>query len=364
MFAQEKSEKLKINTVVIDAGHGGKDPGTVSKLGYEKDLVLDICLKVGDYIKELIPDVKVVYTRDKDVFVDLYKRADIANDVKADLFISIHANGVESTKADGTETFVLGLHRSKENFDRAMKENSVILIEDDYEQKYEGFDPNSPESYIIFSLLQNVFLDQSLILASHVQNQFRERVHRKDRGVKQAGLVVLARTSMPSILIEVGFISNPEEATFLFSDQGKDYMASAIYRAFRDYKDSYEGNIPENKDTENATEEKTDTISNEIEESKIIEKETAKNDSIYFKVQILTSKEKIELTSDNFNGLSNVEEILVDDIHKYFVGNTTDYDKCIDIQKETKEKIKGAFIVAFKNGKKIDLKEALKEINR
>ena len=215
IFSQE-SKGFKLKTIVIDAGHGGKDPGAVCKLGTEKALVLDLALRLGALINKNLPEVKVIYTRKTDVFVELINRAKIANDAKADLFLSIHANANKSSTPSGTESYVLGLHRSKENFDLAMRENAVILEEDNYAEKYEGFDPNSPESYIIFSLLQNVFYDHSIMLASSVQDQYRVKAYRSDRGVKQLGLMVLARASMPSMLTEVGFISNAEESKYLF----------------------------------------------------------------------------------------------------------------------------------------------------
>ncbi|MFH2141763.1 MAG: N-acetylmuramoyl-L-alanine amidase, partial [Bacteroidota bacterium] len=239
------TEKYKIKTVVIDAGHGGKDPGAVCSAGYEKDLVLDIALKVGKYIEENIEGVKVIYTRDDDTFVELYKRAKIANEAKADVFISIHANANESSKPLGAETYVMGLSKSQGNLEVAKKENSVILQEDNYIEQYEGFDPNSAESQIIFTLYQNAYRNQSLDIASKVQHQFNENVKRVDRGVKQEGFLVLWKTTMPSILIEIGFISNPDEAKFLFSDEGKDYMSSAIYRAFKEYKKEYDKKIEE-----------------------------------------------------------------------------------------------------------------------
>ena len=224
-----------IKTVVIDAGHGGKDSGALGKFSMEKDVVLAIALKVGEYIEKNIDNVRVIYTRKEDVFIPLHERAEIANKNNADLFISIHANGIPDPALFGTETLVLGLHRANENFEVAKRENSVILLEDDYTTRYEGFDPNSPESYIIFSLMQNIYLEQSISFAKDVQDQFRDRVKRVDRGVKQQGLLVLAQTSMPGVLVETGFITNRDEEKFLNSEEGQDYLASAIYRAFKVY---------------------------------------------------------------------------------------------------------------------------------
>jgi N-acetylmuramoyl-L-alanine amidase len=222
--------------VVIDAGHGGKDPGAVGAISREKNINLAVALKAGKYISENLKDVKVIYTRKDDTFIGLAERAEVANKNKADIFISIHSNAISDKRFTGAETYVLGQSMDDANLQVAMKENSVITFEQDYQTKYEGYDPNSVESFIIFSLMQNTYLKQSTEFATMIQNQFRDRVGRKDRGVRQAGFVVLWRTTMPSVLIELGFISNPEEEKYLNSSQGQDYLASAIFRAFRDYK--------------------------------------------------------------------------------------------------------------------------------
>ena len=242
VYSQSENEPAyKLKTVVLDAGHGGRDPGAMVGKLMEKDIALDIVLKLGHYIKEYLPNVKVVYTRDSDFFVPLYKRAEIANKIKADLFISVHVNICGSPSIHGTETYALGLHRTEDNLDVAKKENSVILLEKDHTTRYEGFDPNSSESYIMFELVQNEFLDQSLMFASDVQNQFRTRAARHDRGVRQAGFLVLRETSMPSVLIETGYMSNKKELNYLESDNGRALIASAIFRAFRNYKKNHRG---------------------------------------------------------------------------------------------------------------------------
>lgn len=222
--------------VVIDAGHGGKDPGAVGATSREKNINLAVALKAGKYISENLKDVKVIYTRKDDTFIGLAERAEVANRNKADIFISIHSNAISDKRFTGAETYVLGQSMDDANLQVAMKENAVITFEQDYQTKYEGYDPNSVESFIIFSLMQNTYLKQSTEFATMIQNQFRDRVGRKDRGVRQAGFVVLWRTTMPSVLIELGFISNPDEEKYLNSTQGQDYLASAIFRAFRDYK--------------------------------------------------------------------------------------------------------------------------------
>ncbi|WP_346659940.1 N-acetylmuramoyl-L-alanine amidase [Chryseolinea sp. H1M3-3] len=230
----------KVDVVVIDAGHGGHDNGTHGRLLKEKDLALNIALKVGSYIEKNIPGVKVIYTRKDDRYLALDERANIANKNKADLFICIHANANPNTKAFGTETFVMGLHKDEGNLAIAQRENSVILMDENYEERYEGFNPNSPESYILFELIQSAYLESSLKFAQKVEGQFKDRVGRLSRGVKQAGFVVLWRTTMPSVLIETGFLTNSTEEKFLAGDEGQELIASGIYRAFKEYKNEVE----------------------------------------------------------------------------------------------------------------------------
>ncbi len=375
MAAQVNGYKLK--TVVIDAGHGGKDPGSLGKHSMEKDIVLDIALKLGKYIETQLPEVKVVYTRTKDEFIPLYQRADIANKNKADLFISIHANGNKEPHVDGTETLVLGLHRADENFEVAKAENSVILLEDDYNARYEGFDPNSPESYIIFSLMQNLYLEQSINFAAYVQNQFKNRAARKDRGVKQQGLLVLARTSMPGVLIETGFMTNPEEEKYLMSEEGRDYIASAIFRAFRDYK-----YMMENKNTYLAGNAlkydsgklgmSSDTMPVQILQQAMNDKSDSskgsiaipnKMPSVVFKVQILASAKKISKNDVSFKGVDNIEEYKVGNMYKYTVGRSESFSEAVALSRKMQKMFPGAFVIAVKEGQIIPLEQALKEVN-
>jgi N-acetylmuramoyl-L-alanine amidase len=227
-------KKEKRWTVVIDAGHGGNDPGALGSFSFEKNITLPIALKTGQYLEENVSNVNVIFTRTTDVKVDLKERAEIANRNNADLFISIHANSGKKT-VQGTETFIMGRAKDEQNLAVAMKENEVILLENDHSAKYEGFDPKSPESYIMFTLMQNVYQEQSTRLASKIQSQYKEKLSRVDRGVKQAGFWVLFMTTMPSVLTETGFITNPEEEKFLNSKLGQDYISSSIYRAIRDY---------------------------------------------------------------------------------------------------------------------------------
>ena len=231
---------FKVDVVVIDAGHGGHDPGTLGKISKEKDIALSISLKLGAYIEKNIPGVKVIYTRKDDRYIALDQRANIANKNKADLFICIHANSMPGAPAYGTETYVMGLKMDKGNFDVAKRENSVILMDENYQERYEGFDPDSPESYILFSLTQSAYQESSLKFAQKVEDQFKGKVGRHSRGVKQAGFVVLWRTTMPSVLIETGFLSNVKEENYLLSENGQDLIASGIYRAFKEYKNQIE----------------------------------------------------------------------------------------------------------------------------
>jgi N-acetylmuramoyl-L-alanine amidase len=370
MLAAQKTEnEYKLKTVIIDAGHGGKDPGSLGKQTTEKEVALAIALKAGRYIEQQFGDVKVVYTRKTDEFVPLLQRAEIANDNKADLFISIHANGVDNSQVNGAESLVLGLHRAGENFEVAKKENSVIFLEDNYNVKYEGFDPNNPESYIIFSLMQNLYFEQSIQFAALVQEQLRERTQRKDRGVKQQGLLVLAQTAMPGILIETGFITNPIEEAYLKSEQGQDYIASAIFRAFRYYK-----NIIESR---NSFAIASQTEKHLSDTDSMIEKEKSGDDSLLivlnekpnvaivspveFKVQVAASSKPIAAGAHVFKGLSGVTEYHVGNMFKYAVGSSPTFQEIIPYGKQIKEQFPDAFIIAVKENKIIPLDQALKE---
>lgn len=234
------TQGLRVRTIVIDAGHGGKDPGALGKISREKDIALAVALELGETIKKYMPEVKVIYTRDKDVFIPLHERAKIANQAEADLFISIHANANHNKEVYGTETFVMGLSSNDQNRSVAVRENAVVQDEEGYEENYNGFDPTNPLSYIVFSQYQNLYLNQSLLLADKIEHQFADRVNRHSRGVKQAGFLVLWRTTMPSVLVETGFISNANEEKFLNDKLGQTYLASAIFRAVRDYKEEME----------------------------------------------------------------------------------------------------------------------------
>lgn len=329
----------KITKVVIDAGHGGKDPGASGKHSKEKDIVLTVALKTGKYIEENFEDIEVLYTRKTDVFVELHKRAQIANESGADVFISIHCNSSRSSQPYGAETFVMGLHKTQQNLDVAKTENAAILYEDDYITQYEGFDPNSDEDYIILSMFQSANIDQSINLSSKVQNQFHERVGRKDRGVKQAGFWVLYKTTMPGILIELGFLSNPNEEKFLISEKGQVYLASAIYRAFKEYKKEFE---EANKDLKPF----------------VVKKEEAKP-AIYYRVQFASFKKEKSLDFRKFRGLQEIKMYKHDGAYKYTTGNETSLEKAIELKEKLRDKgYKDIFVVAFLNEERISLDEA------
>lgn len=339
--AQSTSKKF---VVVLDAGHGGKDPGNLGNGYREKDIALKTVLAVGQALEKR-PDIKVVYTRKTDVFVDLFVRGKIANKEKADLFVSIHCDS-HTSQAYGAGTFVLGTHRNQTNFEVAKKENSVIFMEDDYEKNYAGFDPNSPESVMSILLSQEEYLDQSIQLASLIQKHFTTKLSRKDRKVKQAGFIVLHQTVMPSVLVELGFLTNKKEGAYLNSKRGQQQMANAIRDAIIQYKKSLQTNVSDYRIIE-------DDKTNEI---------TA-NSNITFKVQIAASSKSIETKPYNFKGLSQISKLKTGSLYKYFYGNTSDYEQVKALEQEAKSKgYKSSFIVAFKDGKKVSLDEALKSI--
>jgi len=362
------STAQKVQRVVIDAGHGGHDPGAVGKTSKEKDIVLAIALKTGKLINENLKDVEVIYTRKTDVFVELHRRARIANEAKADLFISIHCNANKSTSPFGSETYVMGLHRSDANLAVAQLENASILLEEDYHVQYEGFDPKSPEGYIFFSMLQNAYLDQSLYLASGVQKYFRDIVNFYDRGVKQAGFLLLYKTTMPSVLIEAGFISNAKEEKLLASEQGQNNIAKSIYNAIRDYKLSVEkGNksfpVAEDilaKDVSDNKTELPEQSNQGIETKKDSESAKAPNASgLVFKVQFMISKTQIAKSAKQFHNIPSVDHYLHQGMYKYTAGNETSFDKALKVRGEMVSKgYKDAFVVAFLNGERIDVNKA------
>ncbi|MBT6808313.1 MAG: N-acetylmuramoyl-L-alanine amidase [Flavobacteriales bacterium] len=357
-FTNDKTTSNKLKTIVIDPGHGGHDPGNLGTGRYkktEKHIALAISLKVGELIKQNFPEIEIIYTRDNDDdFLKLGARTQLANDKNADLFISVHCDAFTNPKAYGAGVYVMGMSKLKANMDVAMKENAVIYLEDDYKENYEGFDPNTPESYIVFSLTQNTHLDQSLQLAEEVEQQFATRANRKSRGVKQAPFYVISRANMPSILIECGFLTNPDEEDFLHSEKGQEYMSSAIFRAFRTYKESVEG--------VESDDEKETNVPIEVEVKKTIVKEERKivliPDKVIFKVQIGTYLKSM-LSDKTFTSI-HAEEEIVNGTYKYYVGSENDKNKADIIKTKMRENgFKGAFVVAFYKDKRISMKEAL-----
>lgn len=372
LYALDKSDFFGVKTVCIDAGHGGHDGGCQGPNSQEKHVALAIALKLGKYIEDNFDDVKVVYTRKTDVYLKLWERAAVANKAKADLFICIHANAAENKNALGTETFVMGLHKTEANLKVAKRENSAILLEDDYKTRYSDFDPNSPESYIVLTMTQNAFIEQSLSFAAKIQRQFTDRVGRKNRGVKQAGFLVLHQTSMPSVLIETGFLTNPEEEKFLVSNIGQDYMASAVYRAFKEYKKELElkqeDDVQEDREEEpeekEVVENNKDAVDpkNKKEKKKNKEKKTPEPEKgVVFKVQIATSSVKKELKSENFNGVEGVGIYEAGGLYRYTVGSEKSMERANNLQLRLKTQgFEDAFIVAFSDGKRIPISEAIK----
>ncbi len=363
--------------VVIDAGHGGKDPGTVGLKAKEKNINLAVALKTGQYIKNNLKDVKVIYSREDDTFIGLAERAEVANRNKADIFISIHSNAMNDKRFTGAETWVLGQSKDEANLQVAMKENSVITFEKDYQAKYEGYDPNSVESFIIFSLMQNTYLKQSTEFASMIQDQFRDRVGRKDRGVKQAGFVVLWRTTMPSVLVELGFLSNAEEEKFLISESGQDYLASAIYRAFRDYKHTIDNrsglnangtvqDVPATAAKEDSTgsiepgvkKEEAATAPAPVPPLTEIRTEVV-TDDIIFMVQISAMPINKPMNQNQFTGIEKITKIEEGDRVKYGAGSFSIYEDAVKYRRTLTLGYPDAFVIAVRNGKIIPLNEAI-----
>jgi len=374
--AQKDGKTFK---VVIDAGHGGKDPGCLGAYTKEKDVALNIALKTGKLISDNCPNVKVIYTRNTDVFVELYRRAKIANDNHADLFISFHCNASENKSAHGIDTWVMGLHKSDANLAVARAENSAMLKEKDYEQNYGGFNPNSPESAVMFSLYSAAYLNNSILLADKVQKNLINTTHLRDRGVNQAGYWVLWAVSMPSILIEMGFLTNPTEEQYLSDEKHKQGIADAIYRAFVSYYSQVTGNkvtIPDviasdNSQTESSNKSEANDHNNnnssdnqsdkKVDDQKAtVDKSPAKPDEIRFMVQFMALPEKISLNDKRFNGLPAVNRYNEGGLWKYTAGNESDLQSAKNILTEVKKKYPDAFVIAFKGETKIPVSEAVK----
>ncbi len=415
-FTAKVGPASKVKTVVIDAGHGGKDPGCHGVKHKEKDVALAVALKLGKYIEENFKDVKVVYTRKTDVFVELQERAEVANRNKADLFISIHCNSasykdkktkkiIDNPDAHGAETYVMGIKNEQGKLEVAKRENSAMLLEDNYVQKYDGFDPNSDEAYIIMSLYTDTYLEQSLNIASKIQGQYKSKAGRNDKGVKRASLWVLWRTYMPSILTEIGFLTNAQEEAFLGSDDGQDYVAASIFRAFRNYKNDVEGTgIKYNDEIENRAafipppppvkdtaavgdkkpldslklkepnkedikkEDSVATVPPKKEEPRKKEEKKPKEESkvkeessIIFKVQFTSSPKPISEKTFKSEGIADVSSYKEKGVYAYMSGSFAKPEEAQKLQGKLKKKgYPDAFIVAYKEGKKIPYNEAVK----
>ena len=344
-------------TLVIDAGHGGHDAGALGTFSKEKNINLNIALAFGRLVENNCPGVNVIYTRKTDVFIPLHQRADIANRNKADLFISIHTNALpKGAKAMGLETYTLGMHRASDNFDVAKRENSVILIEKDYKQHYEGFDPSSSESYIMFEFLQDKNMAQSVELAKMVQKRTCAAAARPNKGVKQAGFLVLRETSMPSCLIELGFISTPSEEQFLNSDEGIANMGRGIYQAFCDYLAKYDKSftVPFNPEVSETKEDNKEQP----------QPEEVKDEAPVFKVQILTSNVKLKSGSRQLKGRDDADFYKDGNIYKYTVGASTNYNEIYRLRKQLLDQFPEAFIIAFKGGQRMNVQKAIEEFKR
>ncbi|WP_163711998.1 N-acetylmuramoyl-L-alanine amidase family protein [Mangrovibacterium lignilyticum] len=363
--------------IVIDPGHGGHDPGAIYQNIREKDIVLKLALKLGKQIEQEMPDVKIEYTRSTDIFIPLHERAEKAINSKADLFLSLHANSCPTPSVSGTETFVLGMHKTEENLEVAKKENAVILIEDDYSTRYEGFDPNSSESYIMFDLVQEEYFDQSVSMAALVQGKFKNQALRRDRGVKQAGFLVLRQTSMPSILIEAGYLSNADEAAYLNSANGQEQLAIAICDAVKSYKAGFETRngfelhdlvVEEQLASEKANEEdskektvekvnKKLAISTELKKTNsIVEKQRPKE--LYYSIQIAVAGKKLDTKPYNFRGLKSIYMVEHNGVYKYYYAKEQSYNDVLKRKSEAQQHYNDAFVTAFCDGKQISIEEA------
>ena len=391
-------------TLVIDAGHGGHDAGAKGAFSYEKNINLNVALTFGRYVERNCPDVKVIYTRKTDIFIPLHQRADIANKNKADLFVSIHTNALPKGRISrGLETYTLGMHRASDNLDVAKRENSVILIEKDYKERYEGFDPRSSESYIMFELLQDNNMSQSVELAKFVQQKVCSTAGRQNKGVKQAGFLVLRETSMPSCLIELGFISTPDEEQYLNTSRGIDALGKGIYQAFVAYRKKYDRHfvvpyqapdkdninipsvVPAQEEPVAVKEEKpvkeepvaaasqAEIPQQVVEEPKPVEENTKPvierqnvaaeepTDMPVFKVQILASEKKLPKGDSHFKGEKEVDHYQEGGLYKYTVGASTNYNEIYRLRKELSTNFPQAFIIAFKNGMKTDVFKGVQE---
>ena len=390
MFVMTSLAANKRFTLVIDPGHGGHDAGALGAISKEKNINLAVALRFGKYVEQNLPEVRVIYTRTKDVFIPLNERANIANRANADLFISVHTNALPAGKvARGFETYTLGMHRAKDNLDVAMRENSVISMEKDYQQRYQGFDPRSSESYIIFEFIQGKNMERSVDLARMIQRGVCDGANRPDKGVHQAGFLVLRETSMPGCLIELGFITTPDEERLLNNDSRVDDIARGIYEAFAKYKNKYdrsvsvpyrakdseEVNLPKIvPDQEPAPKTRAVTRGKQPkreeatpEQPKRVEKNVKKAevaDAPVFKLQIFVGSRNLRKGDAHFKGETDYDSFQEGNLVKYTLGASTNYNEIYRLRKEKLDKFPEAFIIAFKNGQKYDVNQAIREFKQ
>ena len=405
MFVMTSLAANKRFTLVIDPGHGGHDAGALGAISKEKNINLAVALRFGKYVEQNLPEVRVIYTRKTDVFIPLNERANIANRANADLFISVHTNALPAGKvARGFETYTLGMHRAKDNLDVAMRENSVISMEKDYQQRYQGFDPRSSESYIIFEFIQGKNMERSVELARMIQRGVCDGANRPDKGVHQAGFLVLRETSMPGCLIELGFITTPDEERLLNNDSRVDDIARGIYEAFAKYKNKYDRSVSvpyRAKDSEDvnlpkivpdqepapktrvvtrgkqpkreeATPEQPKREVKKQEPKKDVKKQEPKKevkkveiaDAPVFKLQIFVGSRNLRKGDAHFKGETDYDSFQEGNLVKYTLGASTNYNEIYRLRKEKLDKFPEAFIIAFKNGQKYDVNQAIREFKQ
>lgn len=363
MLAMTAFAANKRFTLVIDPGHGGHDAGALGAISKEKNINLAVALRFGKYVEQNLPEVRVIYTRKTDVFIPLNERANIANRANADLFISVHTNALPAGKiARGFETYTLGMHRAKDNLDVAMRENSVISMEKDYQQRYQGFDPRSSESYIIFEFIQGKNMERSVELARMIQRGVCDGANRPDKGVHQAGFLVLRETSMPGCLIELGFITTPDEERLLNVDSRVDDIARGIYEAFAKYKNKYDRSVSvpyRAKDSEDVN------IPKIVPDQEPAPKKKAEvADAPVFKLQIFVGSRNLRKGDAHFKGETDYDSFQEGNLVKYTLGASTNYNEIYRLRKEKLEKFPAAFIIAFKNGQKYDVNQAIREFKQ
>ncbi|MQO10686.1 N-acetylmuramoyl-L-alanine amidase [Prevotella copri] len=367
MFVMTSLAANKRFTLVIDPGHGGHDAGALGAISKEKNINLAVALRFGKYVEQNLPEVRVIYTRKTDVFIPLNERANIANRANADLFISVHTNALPAGKvARGFETYTLGMHRAKDNLDVAMRENSVISMEKDYQQRYQGFDPRSSESYIIFEFIQGKNMERSVELARMIQRSVCDGANRPDKGVHQAGFLVLRETSMPGCLIELGFITTPDEERLLNNDSRVDDIARGIYEAFAKYKNKYDKSVSvpyRAKDSEDVNLPKIVPDQEPAPKTRVVTRAEVA-DAPVFKLQIFVGSRNLRKGDAHFKGETDYDSFQEGNLVKYTLGASTNYNEIYRLRKEKLDKFPEAFIIAFKNGQKYDVNQAIREFKQ